>query len=369
MRIGLDLRMVAGGSGIARYISELSHAILSSDKANDYVLFFKSEADTESYKQYGKKMVVTGIEHYSFAEQIVLPRILKRENLDLVHFPHFNVPIFYNKRFIVTIHDLTHSKFPGRKKSRIFHRVAYNAVLAAAIRKSLGIIAVSESTKREILELFGVDALKVHVVYEGIDKVYSMVHRDEALAQVTNRFQITKPYILYVGVMRRYKNLPKLAQAFSMLRDAGLDYDLVIAGDEDPHYPEIKARILASKHAPSIKLLGRVSDEDLKNLYNAASLFVLPSLAEGFGLTALEAAACGTPIACSDIPTLREVMGQGAEYFDAENEQNMKDVMMNIIKNPNRAEELANLALKRASFFSWAKAAEQTVNYYMEANS
>lgn len=366
MRIGLDLRMLGGGSGIARYITETSHAVLSQDKSNQYVLFFRDASASKDYEKYGHKIIITGIKHYSFAEQFRLPGILRKENLDLVHFPHFNVPILYNRPYVVTIHDLTHSKFPGRKKSHIFHRLAYNAALAAGISKSKGIIAVSESTKKEILEMFSVDPGKIKVIYEGINQNYSLMNKDEAFSFVANRFKITKPYILYVGVMRRYKNLPRLATAFGLLKDQGLDYDLVIAGEEDPFYPEIKQNIVASKHASSIKLLGRVSDEELKSLYNASSLFVLPSLSEGFGLTALEAAACGVPIACADIPTLREVMGQGAEYFDPENEQNMTDIMVNILNNPTKAEEISNRALSRAKFFSWVKCGEQTLGFYLE---
>jgi glycosyltransferase involved in cell wall biosynthesis len=366
MRIGLDLRMSDGGSGIGRYMTEISHAILDMDHDNQYVLFFRNESQAESYRQYGHKIVIADIPHYSFAEQVKFPRILSKENLDLVHFPHFNVPIWYSKPFVVTIHDLTHTRFPGRKKSHFFHRLAYNAVLASAIKKSEKIIAVSESTKKEILEYFGVTADKIHVVYEGINRNYHVIDKDKAIAEVNNRFKITKPYILYVGVWRRYKNLPNLVRAFDLLKAEGVDADLVLVGEPDPFYPEIKEKILDSKHATDIKMLGRVSDEDLNYLYNACSLFVLPSLAEGFGLTALEAAATGVPIAVSDIPTLREVLGQAAEYFDPENVENIVDVVLNILHNEARGEELANLGLKRAAQFSWHKAAEETVKVYKE---
>jgi hypothetical protein len=134
MRIGLDLRMLSGGSGISRYIEEISQAILATDKVNDYVLFFRNTEQAAPYKDFGKKIVITGIPHYSMAEQLRFPGILKKEKLDLVHFPHFNVPILYRGKFVVTIHDLTHTKFPGRKKSHIFHRLAYNAVMSAAIK-------------------------------------------------------------------------------------------------------------------------------------------------------------------------------------------------------------------------------------------
>jgi hypothetical protein len=364
MRIGIDLRMVGGGSGIDRYISELSHEILTLDKKNEYVLFFRGADKSADYKKYGHKIVIANIPHYSFAEQIKLPFILRKEKLDLIHFPHFNVPILYRRPFVVTIHDLTHTLFPGKKKSHFFHRLAYNLVFNSAIKRARKIIAVSQSTKREILEHFNVDQNKIQVVYEGFDAIYGIMDKQEAFAKVANKFGITKPFILYVGVWRRYKNLPMLAQAFDKLKEQGLDLELVLAGSPDPFYPEIKDHISRIMNHESVITPGRVSDEDLKFLYNASILFVLPSLMEGFGLTALEAAACGVPIACSDIPTLREIMGQGAAYFDPNNLDNMVEVLSGVLKNDQHLEELANLSLSRSKYFSWKQAGEETIEIY-----
>lgn len=364
MRIGLDLRMISGGSGIGRYISELSHQVLAQDKTNQYVLFFCNSDDSKRFEQYGQKIVIADIPHYSFAEQLKFPGILNKEKLDLVHFPHFNVLIFYRKPFVVTIHDLTHTLFPGRKKSRFFHRLAYNLVFSNALKNSKKIIAVSSATKRDIIENFKVDAAKITVVYEGFSNTYGVIDKAEAFKQVSTRFGINKPYILYVGVWRRYKNLPMLAKAFEQLVERGLDLELVLAGRLDPFYPEIKDQISDNRYQDRIKMPGKVGDEDLKLLYNGAKALVLPSLIEGFGLPPLEAAACGLPAVCSDIPSLREVMGQGAEYFDPNNLDNMSDVLFNLLTNEKRLEELANLALSRSKHFSWKKAAEETLEVY-----
>lgn len=366
MKIGLDLRMLGGGSGISRYIGELSRQILTLDKTNEYVLFF-NEIDEQTrveYSKFGHKMIETGIRQYSFAEQLKLLSILNNEMLNLVHFPHFNAPVLYTGKFIVTIHDLTHTKFPGKKKSHMMHRMAYNLVMLNAVRRSKKIIAVSQSTKNEIQEYFAVPDEKIQVVYEGFKDSYKVIDRDEAQKKVLDKFGLNKPFLLYVGVWRRYKNLPALARVFDRLVDAGLNLDLVLAGEPDPFYPEIKEQVMGIKHKDRVKALGRVSDEDLNYLYNATRLFVLPSMAEGFGLTALEAGACGAPVACADIPTLREVMGQGAEFFDPENEDNMYDVLSGIVDNPKRLEDLANGALSRSKHFSWKQAAEETIKAY-----
>lgn len=366
MKIGLDLRMLGGGSGISRYISELSRQILTLDKTNEYVLFFNQldEQMRAEYSKFGHKMVETGIRQYSFGEQLKFLSVLNNEFLDLVHFPHFNAPVLYTRKFMVTIHDLTHTKFPGKKKSHFFHRIAYNLVMLNAVRRSSKIIAVSQSTKNEIKEYFAVPDEKIQVVYEGFNDTYKVIDRDEAQKKVSEKFGLARPFLLYVGVWRRYKNLPALARVFDRLVEKGYDLDLVLAGEPDPFYPEIKEQIMAIKNKDRIKALGRVSDEDLNYLYNSTRLFVLPSLAEGFGLTALEAGACGAPVACADIPTLREVMGQGAEFFDPENEDNMYDVLSGVVDNLKKLEDLANGALSRSKHFSWKRAAEETIKAY-----
>lgn len=364
MKIGLDLRMIGGGSGISRYITELTHSILSLDKTNQYVLFFRGADKSADYRQYNHKIVIADIPHYSFAEQTKFLGVLNKEKLDLVHFPHFNVPVFYKKPFVVTIHDLTHTLFPGRKKSRILHRLAYNLVFNSAIFKAKKIIAVSNATKSAILEHFSVDPNKISVVYEGFSSKYFMVDKLDAFNKVSNRFGITKPYILYVGEWRRYKNLPMLAKAFQKLIDKGLDMELVLTGNPDPYYPEIKATVYQIRSRERIIAPGRVPDEELNLLYNGTTLFVLPSLIEGFGLPPLEAAASGVPVACSDIAALREIMGQGAEYFDPNNLNNMVDVLYKLLMDEKRIEELANLALSRSKHFSWKKAGSETIKVY-----
>jgi glycosyltransferase involved in cell wall biosynthesis len=368
MRIGLDLRMVGGGSGIDRYITELAMQILQIDKKNEYILFVRNAEQAKDFKKFDQRVVIADIPHYSLAEQMKFPSVLKKENLDIVHFPHFNVPIFYNRPFVVTIHDLIHTKIPGRKKSHFIYRIAYNLIIRHAIRTSKKIIAVSTTTKKEILEHFKVAEKKIQVVYEGAKDTYHMIDKLEAKNYVREKFKITKPYVLYVGVWRRYKNLPNLSKAFTKLKKQGLNHELVLVGEPDPHYPEIMEQVTRNMAQKSIKTLGRVSDEDLLNLYNAADLFVLPSLSEGFGLTPLEAGACGVAVACSDIPTLREVMGSGAEYFDPLNIDNIADVIKSMLNDDKLREELANRALARTKHFSWKQAAEETVSIYNKSN-
>jgi glycosyltransferase involved in cell wall biosynthesis len=245
--------------------------------------------------------------------------------------------------------------------------LAYHAVFNHVIQSARLIIAVSRSTKQQILDRYAINPDKIKVVYEGFKSIYKMMDKEEAFKVVAQKFGITKPFILYVGVWRRYKNLAQLSRAFDQLKEQGLDIELVLAGEPDKFYPEIEQEVRGIKNRQSLITPGRVSDEDLNLLYNAATLFVLPSMMEGFGLTALEAAACGVPVACSDIPTLREVMGQGAVYFDPENLENTVDVLKGLVTNPKALEDLANLSLSRSKHFSWKEAGSQTIAVYQEA--
>jgi glycosyltransferase involved in cell wall biosynthesis len=233
------------------------------------------------------------------------------------------------------------------------------------VKSAYKIIAVSQATKKTLLDFYyDLNHDKIHVIYEGFNQTYGVIDKEDAFKQVSNSFTVSKHYILYVGAWRRYKNLPQLARSFDRLIDRGLDLELVLVGEPDPFYPEIEEQVMDIKHKDRIKKLGRISDVDLKAVYNAATLFVLPSAMEGFGLTVLEAAVCGTPIACSDIPVLREVAGQAAEYFDPNNLDNMTDVIKGLLDKPERLEELANLALARSKHFSWQKAAKETLEVY-----
>lgn len=368
MKIGIDMRMYGGGSGVARYIQELSLAVLEQDKINEYVLFFYKIDDyiKNQFSRFKVKLVETKAKHYSIREQTTFVLQLYREKLDLVHFPHFNVPFFYRNPFIVTIHDLIHQRYPGRNKSRIFHRVAFRMIFSHAIKASKAIIAVSNFTKKEILEFYPNVSEKIFVVHEAATDNLKIYDHAQAQNYVNEKFNINSKYFLYVGVYRRYKNLQILAKAFDLFCEKNPDFKLVLVGEPDPFYPEIQQEIRQIKHIDKLFEVGKISDEDLSHLYSAAAAFILPSKTEGFGLILLEAAKHRLPIIASDIDVIKEIMGDSVIYFNLNSPNDLTDKMRSITDNPEVRKLYAQKADDRRKIYSWTKAGDETLNIYRQ---
>ena len=213
MRIGIDARFYGPiGKGLGRYTQKLIENLEKIDNSNQYFIFLKKE-NLGAYQPKNKNFqkVLADYHWYTFAEQIKFPRLLKKYKLDLVHFPHFNVPLFYRKKFIVTIHDLILIKFPTTRSSAlspIFYWLkflAYKIVIRSAISRSKRIIAVSNFTKNDILEIYPkIPSSKVSVTYEACDD-YCFFNPKNG-EQIFSHYGIIKPYILYVGNVYPHKN-------------------------------------------------------------------------------------------------------------------------------------------------------------------
>lgn len=364
MRIGIDMRMAGTGEGIGRYVEQLVLYLADIDFVNEYFLLVRENLNLK-IKSPKFQFVQVRAPYYSFAEQTSFVGELNKLHLDLVHFANFNVPIFYKGRFVTTIHDIIHHRFPGKKKSRFFHRLAYRYVIRSAINKARRVIAVSESTKTDIIKTFKTRPEKISVIYEGVDDKFSRSRAQAEIESVKQKYGITKPYLLFVGVWRQYKNLPRLAQAFDILKEQyHQNLQLVLAGKIDPFYPEIRQAVLGIKNVREVKALGFVSDDDLVVLYRGATAFVLPSLIEGFGLIGLEAQAAGVPVVASNIPVLKEVLGTGAKYFNPQDQEDMAKCINLVISDKIVQQSLIAAGLRNARRYDWTKTARQTLGVY-----
>lgn len=373
MTIGFDFRM--GGSinaGIGRYIFELLKRILDQDQTNQYFIFYNSnnvdEADLAVLVQYRQvTLVPTTIRHYSLAEQLWFPRILRRYNLDLMHFPNFNVPVLYPGRFVVTIHDMVHHKISGHKKSTLLFFYGYKYVIAQAARRAEKIITVTQAAKNDIVELLEVPAEKVEVIFEA---PFLKLANPEQVEQLKNRYLLRRPYFLFVGTLERKKNLPNLTKGFDIFLDKyQLDMDLVIAGKVDVHYPDIKFQALAISHRDRLVFTDFVSDADLSALYRGAYAFVTASLHEGFGLPGVEAMQFGLPVLASNTEVFNEVYDNAAIYFDAQDPTDIAEKMALIAQDTKFHSQMQQKSLKRTALFSWEDAAQRTLQIYDQAIS
>lgn len=366
MRIGIDMRMAGTGEGIGRYVEELVKHLSSIDFRNSYFLLFlkNSAAKFQIPKPKFQKVSIES-SYYSWAEQTKLIWELEKLKLDLVHFANFNFPIFYQGKFVTTIHDLIHHRFPGNKKSRLVHRLAYRLTIRAAVKKASRIITVSHGTKAELVKTFGLKPDKTTVIYEGISESFYWRLREPEVQEVLSKYNIKKPYLLFVGVWRQYKNLPRLAQAFDILKESyHKDYQLVLAGKIDPFYPEIKEAVFSIKNKQDIVAPGFVSDRDLIAMYQGADAFVLPSLVEGFGLIGIEAQATGLPVVASDISVLREVLGDGAWYFNPRDEREIAEKIKEVLADEALRQQLIASGKLNATKYSWDVAARKTLEIY-----
>lgn len=369
MRIGIDARMYGGEqTGIGNYIRNLLENLLKIDCVNQYVLFLL-EPEYSRLKTTNPRVTKAKVNArwYTWQEQIFLPRTLQKFQLDLVHFPHFNAPLLYRGKYLLTVHDITQNYYPGNGFKAHLRRVIYRYVFTHNIRHAVKTISVSHFTKKDILNNFPAAPQKIKVIHEGIDPVFRSIGDRNQTAALRQKYKITKPFLLYVGVLRDHKNVVGLVKAFAILRKKfGLDLQLVITGKKNPRYPELYTAIKNLSLQNDIIFAGFVPKEDLVLLYNGAAVLVLPSFREGFGFTPLEAMACGTPVAASQTTSIPEVVGDAALLFNPYNPRDMARQIARLFQDPKLAENLRGKGFQRIKIFSWLACATHTLALYNE---
>ena len=367
-RIGIDMRMAGEGFGIGKYITELASALIKRKSEFEYVLFFDKNFSAEAYNKFSKihpHCRLIAARYYSLEEQIKLPAILSRERLDLVHFPNFNVPLLYPGKTVITIHDLIHHRFSGKRKKNFLYRWGYRTVINLAARKALQIITVSSASKNDIIRLLGISPEKVSFIYNGLAENFKPDLDLNKIETVKRKYKISKPYLLWVGVWRKYKNLPLLSQAFELVQNRLQgQLQLVLVGEEDGNYPEIKPLILKNRYSKDIIAPGRILEPDLIALYSGALAYISPSLLEGINLPALEAQACSAPLIASDTSVAREIFGDSAMYFDPREPQQLIERILEIFRNSALRQAFRKKANENSLKYRWEKTATETEGIY-----
>lgn len=368
MKIGIDARMYRSSvAGIGRYSQNLIKNLLEIDHKDEFILFMtsKDREEFENYfienllkiENYKLKIVVVDIPHFSLTEQIKLPKILEKENLDLMHFLNFNYPVKYKRKFIVTIHDLTLLFYPGTaQKTNPLKQSIFKHVLKKACQNAEKIIAVSKNTKKDIIETFGLNPEKISVIYEAADdRIFKNVS-SKAIESLKKKYQIKSPLLLYVGQFRYHKNIEGLIRAYRILKK-DTSCQLAILGKSNLDNQEIFSDIIRP---------GFVSDEELACWYKMASVFVFPSFYEGFGLPGLEAMSAGLPVVASNKGSLPEIYQKAAIYFDPFNPTDIADKIKMVLEDKKLRERLVEYGKIVAAKYSWAKCARETLKVYKE---
>jgi len=365
--IGVDARLYGRVSGgIGRYLKENLDYIIEND--NFYYVFFLSPESYDDFCVVKKnvKKVLVNFRWYSLAEQLLFPFFIWREKIDLMFYPHFNVPILGMKKFVVVIHDLILLNYPSQRVSTLSPLIFkikfffYKLVIGFALSQSRRIITVSDFTKNDILNNFNISSEKISVIYEGVSTLVlpEKNHENNLHNDMFLRYNINNQYLLYVGNCYPHKNIEKLIAAFLVFRKNNPNISLILVGKEDYFYKRLKQNIEKNK-STGIILTGYVSDDELRELYKKALAYVFPSLYEGFGLPPLEAMSCGCPVISSKSSCLPEILENAVLYFDANSEANMVEAMEKIAKNNDLRADLIQKGYQQVIKYSWEKSAKK----------
>jgi glycosyltransferase involved in cell wall biosynthesis len=295
-------------------------------------------------------------------EQLVQPFVLRQEKIDLLHSLAFVTPLLSPCPSVITIYDLGFLIFPqGFRHSK---RLYLTLLTRPSARKARRIITISESTKRDTVRLLGVSSEKVDIVYCGVDKAFHPFPEGE-VASFRQKHGLPERIILFVGTIEPRKNVVRLIEAYSRLRDGQVK--LVIGGARGWLYEEVFARVEELDLAGDVLFPGYIPPDELRLWYNAAELFVYPSLYEGFGLPPLEAMACGTPVLTSNVSSLPEVVGEAGLTVDPMDSEGLAEAMNQVLGDGALRQSMRERGLARAGRFSWARAARETVEVYRRA--
>jgi len=367
MKIAFDLRRITN-PGIGRYMQCLVEAVLARDSGHEFLLILPPDAqEMMSVNGHRATKLPCELKYYSVREQVELPRILRANKIDLLHSPHFLLPVRRSCACVVTIHDVIYLACKEDLPSRA-GRLYYHGMMATSVRLADRIITVSEFSKADIVRRLRVDPRKIDVIHSGISPALQRVTDSSRLEKVRQKFFIDKEFILYAGIYKPRKNHAGLLRAFRHLMANGLCAKLVIAGPMNEGEAELKKLARDLEISKSVIFTGRVDDTDLCALYSTARVYACPSLYEGFGFTVLEAMACGTPVVCSRETSLPEVAGDAAVYADSRDPQEFAQALSRAFNDEELRTELVEKGYKNCSRFSWNLAAAKTIDIYESVN-
>jgi len=374
LHIVIDARRIRD-FGIGTYIRNLIRALAALDQSNRYTLV-AAEDDAGTlpelpsnfrHAKYSRNDLAT-FDHLAF------PIYLRGLSPDLVHIPLNRVPLLMMRPYVVTIHDMANLFYEeGRSGFRMqLRRFRFRRGLERATR----VIAVSDSTRRDVESFLGESSSRIRRVYNAPDPDF-LAHGADAETEeqrlILERYQIQYPYLLYAGNIRRHKNIPRLVEAFAVVRDQlkthehYKDLRLVIIGDTISLFPSVRQAVIKSRAEHAVRFLGFVPAETLRCFYQHAAAFVFPSRYEGFGLPPIEAMACGTPVVTSNVSSLPEVVGDAAELVNPENVFDIARGIKEVLLNEQRRADLILRGREQAARYSWERTARQVLQIYREA--
>jgi len=369
-RVGINVQALGTQvGGDETYIRNIVGGLAAVDSYGDYTLFFTSPPDLAMLPPGSDRMnrVVVRPRNPLVRLPLTFPLALRRARTDVVHVQYVAPPLC-PARVVVSVHDIAYERYPGFFPPSVVAQ--FRICVPLTIRQSAAVLTLSEFSKRDIVRRYGVPEDKVVVAPCAADPSFQPIHDQERLAGVRARYQTGEGYILCVGNLQPRKNLKTLIDAYVRLRQTDATrHKLVLVGRQAWLHDDIFAAARASGYADALVFTGYVPQDDLVALYNAADLFVYPSIFEGFGLPPLEAMACGTPVVTSNTSALPETVGDAALTVDPLDADALARAMARVLSDDAACERLSTLGLRRAGSFSWQATARIVLGVYRAAGS
>jgi glycosyltransferase involved in cell wall biosynthesis len=373
LRIVIDARRVRD-FGIGTYIRNLVDGLGRIDREDQYFVVAGPPDVAELPALPSNFQIVPyASSHNALVRAIAVQAFFRSFKADLYHVPLNLVPFGMPSPYVVTVHDMSALLYDTQRTLR--HHMRLHTFRRGLV-KATQVIAVSDATRRDVMSMVGIAPDRIHLVYNAPDPIFTAPVRSLELDEshrIMGRYQIDYPFLLYAGNIRPQKNIPRLIEAFAVLRGELAEHPvysnlrLIIIGDEISKYPAVRHAVFQSRVEQAVRFLGFVPIHMLRIFYTAAAAFVFPSLYEGFGLPPLEAMACGTPVVTSNVSSLPEVVGDAAIMVNPENvfdiARGMREALLDDLSR-FRCIERGYTQVRR---FSWDRTAEQVLAIYRNA--
>jgi len=368
MRIALNAHLLSAQRfGIWTYVFNLLKGLSDLDNTNDYSVFSNSvkiEFLKDRFKVIKSPLNTSDPNIRVLWEHLIMPFMLNNGKIDIFHNPDHILPLLPIKaKKIITVHDLSFYKFP--ETFPFMKRTYKRGLTPRSIKLADKIIAVSNSTKNDMIDLFDVDEEKIRVVHVGVSQEFVKIDDPSALSCFRKGRGLPQRFVLFLGTIEKRKNLERLIDAFSMaVRKGGIPHKLVIAGKKGWLYKDLFKKIDDEGLRDKIVFISDMKQSELPLLYNLAELFIYPSIYEGFGLPVLESMACGTAVITSNVSSLPEVAGKAALLIDPYNIEEISSAMIKVLSDAALRGSMIEKGLVQAAQFSWKNCAKHTLEVY-----
>jgi len=370
LRIGIaGIALEIGDAGYRRYFQQLTRGLAAGDSRNEYVLFLNEavyeslQVNQTNFENVRIHVPFQGATEYRVSlawEQIYLPYISVQKNLDVLHASVSALPLLARANSVLTVYDLMHMVLPGTQRK--MYRLYWRLFMSLSVKIAKRIVAISESTKHDLIRFYPVSQGKVEVIYPWLAPGF---RRTDDHVRAIAKYGLPNKYVLYVGTLTARKNLSSLIRAYARARKEGpIEHRLVLIGKREAPYDDIMMTVRELGLERDVIFGGYAPDEDLPELYSGADLFAYVSSYEGFGLPVLEAMACGVPALTSNVSSLPEVVGDAGITVAPWDVERMASEMVRVLRDRDWHEELVKRGLQRAEQFSREASIRQMLRLY-----